>query len=113
MFGMPIADQRTEARAAAFESLSALMWGFAGTQCLYIAAKLGVADALAGGPRPVADVAREVGADPDALDRILRALVAMRVFTRPAPGVVGLTEVGELLVDGRPGSARHLAVFLG
>jgi len=56
---------------------------------------------------------RARSADPDALDRILRALVAMGVFARPAPGVVGLTDVGELLVGGRPGSARHLAMFLG
>ena len=42
-----------------------------------------------GGPRQIAEVAREVGADPDALERILRALVAMGVFTQPEPGVVG------------------------
>jgi len=65
--------QTSEARAAAFERFSALMWGLAGTQCLYVVAKLRVADALVGGPRPVAEVAREVGADPDALERILRA----------------------------------------
>ena len=88
------------------------MWGLAGTQCLYVVAMLGVADALAGGPRPVAEVAREVGADPDALGRIIRALVAMGVFTQPQPGVVGLTDVGELLVEG-PGSTRHNAIFFG
>ena len=88
------------------------MWGLAGTQCLYVVARLRVADALVGGPRQVAEVAREVGADPDALGRILRALVAMGVFTQPEPGVVGLTEVGELLVEG-PGSTRHNAIFFG
>ena len=68
-------SQTSEARAAAFERFSALMWGLYGTQCLYVVAKLRVADALVGGPRQVAEVAREVGADPDALERILRALV--------------------------------------
>jgi len=38
--------------------------------------------------------------------------VAMGVFTQPEPGVVGLTDVGELLVEG-PGSTRHNAIFFG
>jgi hypothetical protein len=109
---MATTGRSNEARAAAFERFNALMWGLAGTQCLYIVAKLRVADALAGGPRPVAEVAREVGADPDALERIVRALVAMGVFTQPEPGVAGLTDVGELLVEG-PGSTRHNAIFFG
>src|SRR4249920_117415 len=109
---MATTGRSSEARAAAFERFSDLMWRLAGTQCLYVVAMLGVADALVGGPRPVAEVAREVGADPDALERILRALVAMGVFTQPEPGVVGLTDVGELLVEG-PGSTRHNAIFFG
>src|SRR5437660_9559266 len=40
-------------------------------------------------------------------------MVAMGAFTAPAPGVVGLSEPGELLVDGRTGSMRHLALFWG
>ena len=37
------------------------------TQVLYVAAKLGIADELAGGPRHFADVAKAVGAHPDAV----------------------------------------------
>jgi hypothetical protein len=99
-------SQAGERDAAAFERFSELMWGLAGTQSLHVVAPLGVADALAAGPRAVSDVAREVGADPDALDHILRFLVAAGVFSRPAPGVVGLTDVGELLVDGRAETVR-------
>ena len=110
---MARAEERDGARTAAFERFSELTWGLAGTQCLHVVARLGVADALADGPRPVADVAAEVGADADALDRILRWLVAAGVFSRPEPGVVGLTDVGELLVDGRPGTTRHNAIFFG
>jgi hypothetical protein len=88
---MAMAGERDDAGTTAFERFSELMWGLAGTQCLHVVARLGVADALAAGPRPVADVATEVGADADALDRILRWLVAAGVFLRPAPGIVGLT----------------------
>jgi hypothetical protein len=105
--------ETAETKASAFERFSELMWGLAGTQCLHVVARLGVADALAAGPRPIADVARDVGADPDALERILRWLTAMGVFTQPAPGVAGLTEVGELLVDGHPATTRYNALFFG
>jgi hypothetical protein len=62
-----------------------------------LAAELGVADALAGGPRPAAVVAHEVGADPDALHRILRALASDGVFAEEEPGVFRNTEASELL----------------
>jgi hypothetical protein len=62
-----------------------------------LAAELGVADALAAGPRPAADVAREVGADPDALRRILRALASDGVFAEEKPGVFRNTDASELL----------------
>jgi len=110
---MATADQGGDVRVAAVERFNELMWGLATTQCLHVATMLGVADALAGCPRPVAEVAVQVGADRDALERILRALVAMGVFSRPEPGVVGLTDVGQLLVDGRPGTMRHNAIFFG
>jgi hypothetical protein len=67
---------------------------------LAIAADLGIADALAGGPRPVADLAREVGADPDALHRILRALASDGIFAEEAPGVFRNTELSEGLRRG-------------
>jgi hypothetical protein len=62
-----------------------------------LAAELGVADSLAGGPRPVAEVAREVGADGDALHRILRALAGDGVFAEQEPGVFRNTPASELL----------------
>jgi O-methyltransferase/methyltransferase family protein len=62
-----------------------------------LAAELGVADALADGPRPVAEVAREVGADPDALHRILRALASDGLFAEGDPGVFANTDASELL----------------
>lgn len=78
-----------------------LVRGALGTRALAIVADLRVADALAGGPRDVADVAREVGAAPDALHRLLRALASEGVFAEEAPGVFRNTPASELL---RPGS---------
>jgi DNA-binding Lrp family transcriptional regulator len=78
-----------------------LMRGALATRALAIAADLRVPDALAGGPRPVAEVAREVGADPDTLHRVLRALASDGVFAEEEPGVFRNTPASELL--GRDG----------
>jgi DNA-binding Lrp family transcriptional regulator len=77
-----------------------LFWGALVTRLLAIAADLGVADALADGPRPVDELAREVGADPDALHRILRALASDGVFAEEAPGVYRNTEASGALRRG-------------
>jgi hypothetical protein len=90
-----------------------LVWGVIPMQCLYVVAKLGVADRLVDGPRQLLDVAREVGADADALWRVVRALVPLDVFTHPAPDSIGLGPLGELLVDERAGSLRYLPIFWG
>jgi hypothetical protein len=67
------------------------------TRALGIVAELGVADALAGGPRPAEDVAHEVGADPETLYRLLRALASDGVFAEQEPRVFGNTKPSELL----------------
>jgi hypothetical protein len=75
-----------------------ILRGALATRTLGLVAELRVAHALAAGPRPVADVAREVGADPDTLHRLLRALASDGVFAEDEPGVFGNTDVSEVLV---------------
>jgi hypothetical protein len=74
-----------------------LLRGALGTRALAIVAELGVADALADGPRPVADVAHEVGADGETLYRLLRALACDGVFAEDEPRVFRNTPPSELL----------------
>jgi hypothetical protein len=74
-----------------------LIRGALGTKTLGVAADLGVADALAGGPRSVAELAEENRADADTLHRILRALASDGVFAEDEPGVFRNTEASELL----------------
>lgn len=82
------------------ERLWDMLRGALTTKALGIAADLGVADTLADGPRPVTDLAREAGADPDVLHRILRALASDGVFAEVEPGVFANTEASELLRRG-------------
>ncbi|HSI97851.1 MAG TPA: methyltransferase [Gaiellaceae bacterium] len=74
-----------------------LLRGALGTRALAIVAELGIADALAGGPRPAAEVARKVGADPDVLRRLLRALASDGIFAEETPGVFRNTPASDLL----------------
>jgi hypothetical protein len=74
-----------------------LMRGGLAARTLGIVSELGVADALAAGPRPVPELAREVGADADTLHRFLRALASDGVFAETEPGVFGNTDASELL----------------
>jgi SAM-dependent methyltransferase len=82
-------------------------------QACYAVAKLGLPDAMAGGPRPVAELAAECGADPRALNRLLRAMVSMGLFRQTAPRTYALTSVTELLRSDVPGSLRQMAVLDG
>ena len=79
------------------ETISELLRGAIATRVTGVVAELGVADALAAGPRQIADVALEVGADGDVLNRFLRALASVGVFAEVAPGVFRNTESSELL----------------
>jgi hypothetical protein len=77
-----------------------LLRGALATRALGLVVDLRVAEALADGPRPVQDVAREVGAHPDTLHRILRALASDGVFAEEEQGVFRNTDVSEVLRRG-------------
>jgi hypothetical protein len=77
-----------------------LLRGALAARALAIVAELGVADALAGGPRPLVDLADELGADADILHRLLRALASDGIFAETEPGVFRNTEASDLLRRG-------------
>ena len=77
-----------------------ILRGGLATRTLALVADLRVADALAEGPRPVEDVAREVGADPDTLHRLLRALASEGIFAEEERGMFRNTESSEVLRHG-------------
>ena len=103
-------------RAAAADGsarLARLMDGYLTTQLLYVAAKLGVADALAAGPRSGAAIGRAVGADADAVTRILRGLVVEGVLTEDEDGRFALTSLGAAMRAGVAGSLRGPIIVRG
>ena len=79
----------------------------------YAAAKLGIADLLAGGARTSDELARDVGVHPRALYRLLRALTIVGLVVE-APGQrFSLTELGTTLRSDVPGSMRSWVEFCG
>jgi hypothetical protein len=95
------------------QQVARLMDGYLITQLLYVAAKLGVAEVLADGPRDAAEVADAVGAQPAALRQVLRGLAAEGVFEEHPDGRFGLSPLGTCLRGDVPGSQRGAIVARG
>jgi 2-polyprenyl-3-methyl-5-hydroxy-6-metoxy-1,4-benzoquinol methylase len=95
------------------QELFKLISGYKFTQALYVAAKLGIFDHLVHGPKRADELAKEVGADPKALLRLVRYLATLGVLTQDESRRFGLTPLGELLRDDNPESMRYNAIFAG
>ena len=87
--------------------------GFRVTQLIYVAAKLGLADHLEQGPQTPHALAQAVGAEPQALYRLLRALASIGLFAETADGAFGLTPLAQVLQTNQAGSLRGLAILYG
>jgi len=82
-------------------------------QCIYVAAKLGVADLLIDGPKPIDELAAATGCQPRPLYRVLRALGSHGVFAELPDRRITLTPLAEYLRSDIPGSVRHMAIVTG
>ncbi len=83
------------------------------TQAMYVASKLGIFDALAGGPATAGDVARRAGSDPGATFRLMRALASNSLLKQERDGRFALTRLGEALRSDAPGSLAPMLQFVG
>ena len=64
------------------------------SQAITAAAQLGIADALAAGPLTADELGRKVGADPDAVARLMRLLISRGIFRRRSGDHFALNEIG-------------------
>ncbi len=83
------------------------------SQAIQAAAALRIADYLAPVPLPLDDLARRVGADADALSRLLRALISRGVFRQLRDGRYALTPLADTLRSDAPTSMAAAALFYG
>src|SRR5277367_2274910 len=100
-----------QAVMSAWQALGPLM-DLVTPMALRVAATLRLADfmpddgaqagAEAGAGTGIGDLARQAGANPDALARMLRYLVHHGVFTEPRPGEFAVNRTAALLRSGQP-----------
>jgi hypothetical protein len=84
-----------------------LLW-----HCLCAITRLEVPERLAAGPLPLAELAVAVGADPDALWRVLRLVADHHIVTLEGDRV-GLTDRGRLLCPDHPSSLQAAFATVG
>lgn len=82
---------------SALGRLMPMQMGFLRSACLYVVAKLEVADRLAGGAQSAEALAAASGADADMLYRIMRYLASEGVFEELPAKLFRLTPLSELL----------------
>ena len=87
--------------------------GYWVSQAVYVAAKLGIADLLAEGPKSISYLAAATGADAASLFRLMRALASLDVFSHSGSGYFALSDLGEGLRSDVPGSLRATVITLG
>ncbi len=73
---------------------------------VYTAAKIGLADLLADGPRSAVDLAPTTGSNPRALHRFMRTLASFGILSQNGHETFALTDLGATLKKDAPGSAR-------
>ncbi|HSS97581.1 MAG TPA: hypothetical protein VLK33_11150, partial [Terriglobales bacterium] len=80
---------------------------------LWVVAELNVADLLAKGTQPVAELAKKTNTNEDALYRTLRLLAMTGIFTETQPRSFALTPSAELLRTDHPQSMRDMVLWIG
>lgn len=87
--------------------------GYWVSQCLYVAATLGIADHLAAGTQTCATLADLTHCDRPALYRVLRALASVGIFAETEPETFSLTPLAAYLQADHPRSIRAIVQMLG
>jgi hypothetical protein len=87
-----------------------LISGFWISRCIYIAAKLGIADLVNDGPRTVAELATATATHAPSLFRVMRAMASVGIFSQGDGGRFSITPLSATLRSDVPGSLRAFAI---
>lgn len=80
---------------------------------MYVAAKVGIPDYFATGPKSVDEVAEQAKLDRQSLYRLLRTLASVGVFSESELGVFQNTPLSAILMTGAAGSLRPFLILAG
>ncbi len=95
------------------QHLMQMISGYWISQCIYVAAKLGIADHLSERPLSIDELATRTGMHRLSLYRVLRALASIGIFVEEPQATFGLTPPASLLKTDVPGSQRAMALMMG
>jgi SAM-dependent methyltransferase len=96
-----------------YQRLRVLIDGYQYSALIHVAARLGLAEQLAGKSATACELAGRLQVDTSALTRLLRGLVLLDVVREEADDHFALTETGQALRPGQPGSLHESAVIAG
>jgi len=85
--------------------------GYRISQCLYVVAKLGIADLLKDGAKHCDVMATATNTNSDSLYRLLRALASIEVFKESKPKCFELTPLGTCLQSDAPGEISSFIII--
>jgi hypothetical protein len=89
-----------------------MIFGFALSRAIAVAAQLKVADYLKDGPKTADEIAVLTSVHPRSLYRLLRALAGAGIFSEDVDGRFSLTPLSELLCSDAPESLRGFAELM-
>jgi hypothetical protein len=102
---------RLENTDSPIDRMQTMLAGHFVSQCLHVAAVLGLADLIAQGNETVEQIAQATGCHQPSLNRLLTTLASLDVFTRDAMGRLRLTSLGDTLRSDVQVSLRDKALF--
>jgi SAM-dependent methyltransferase len=108
-----VLERLEKAMQPSFQLLLDRLFGMVDTKALDGAVAIGLPDLLVGGARTAEELAAEAGADPDAVERLLRYLVSRGFFERTRQGSYANNAASELLRKDHPWSWQPWVRFFG
>jgi SAM-dependent methyltransferase len=90
-----------------------MLGGFAMTQVVHTAVRVGIPDRLGEGSRAAAELATELGLHADALERFLRMMAVLGLVYQVDERRFRLSEAGQLLRSAHPQSLSERALYVG
>ena len=101
-----------DAQAPPHARLIEMATAYWASRALFVAARIGLADHLANGPRSAAEVAPATMTHAPSLHRLMRVLASLGVLAEDGQHRFSLTPLGDALRTGAPGAARSTVLAL-
>ena len=94
--------------------MTQILWpGAMAVQAIHVAAKLALADLVAGGPKSIRELAEATHTHGPSMARLLRALTSLGIFVEDTTGRYRQTALSDTLRSDHPESIRPFAMMLG